>query len=149
MAMKRCPVCGERYSDTYKNCPFCEEEEYWEEEQEPARRPILREGVRSPGGRGGRSAYGIVTPILIVLIVLMALLLVYLLYRSDTSHTVSAAETFYSIFFQSHSLRDGGISIALRPKGENLSFLFGGHKSAPPSGYAEKEGVLSGFWYKK
>ncbi len=81
MAMKRCPICGERYSDTYKNCPFCEEEEYWEDEQqEPARRPILREGVRSPGGRGGRSAYSIVTPILIVLIVLMALLLVYLLY---------------------------------------------------------------------
>ena len=80
MAMKRCPVCGERYSDTYKNCPFCEEEEYWEEEQEPARRPILREGVRSSGGRGGRSAYSIVTPVLIVLIVLMALLLVYLLY---------------------------------------------------------------------
>ena len=81
MAMKRCPVCGERYSDTYKNCPFCEEEEYWEEEQqEPARRPILREGTRSPGGRGGRSPYSIVTPILIVLIVLMALLLVYLLY---------------------------------------------------------------------
>lgn len=80
MAMKRCPVCGERYSDTYKECPFCEEEEYWEEEQEVARRPILREGVRSSGGRGGRSAYSIVTPILIVLIVLMALLLVYLLY---------------------------------------------------------------------
>lgn len=83
MAMKRCPVCGERFSDTYKNCPFCEEEEYWEEEQEPVRRPILREGARSPGGRGGRggrSAYSIVTPILIVLIVLMALLLVYLLY---------------------------------------------------------------------
>ncbi len=80
MAMKHCPVCGERYSDTYKNCPFCEEEEYWEEEQEPVRRPILREGVRSSGGRGGRSAYSIVTPVLIVLIVLMALLLVYLLY---------------------------------------------------------------------
>ena len=80
MAMKRCPVCGERYSDTYRECPFCEEEEYWEEEQEVTRRPILREGVRSSGGRGGRSAYSIVTPILIVLIVLMALLLVYLLY---------------------------------------------------------------------
>ncbi len=77
MAMKRCPVCGERYSDTYKECPFCEEEEYWEEEQETARRPILREGGRSSGGR---SAYSIVTPILTVLIVLMALLLVYLLY---------------------------------------------------------------------
>lgn len=80
MAMKRCPICGERYSDTYKDCPFCEEEEYWEEEQqEPVRRPILREGVRSPGRRG-RSPYRIVTPILIVLIVLMAALLIYLLY---------------------------------------------------------------------
>ena len=80
MAMKRCPICGERYSDTYKECPFCEEEEYWEEEQpDDGRRPILREGARS-ASRGGRSAYGIVTPILIVLIVLMALLLVYLLY---------------------------------------------------------------------
>lgn len=80
MAMKRCPVCGERYSDTYKNCPFCEEEEYWEEEQETTRRPILREGARSSGRGGSGSAYSIVTPILIVLIVLMALLLVYLLY---------------------------------------------------------------------
>ena len=80
MAMKRCPVCGERYSDTYKECPFCEEEEYWEEEQpDTDRHTILREGSRG-ASRGGRSAYSIVTPILIVLIVLMALLLVYLLY---------------------------------------------------------------------
>lgn len=80
MAMKRCPICGERYSDTYRECPFCEEEEYWEDEQQDTgRRPVLREGARS-SGRGARSAYGIVTPILIVLIVLMALLLVYLLY---------------------------------------------------------------------
>ena len=27
MAMKRCPICGEKYSDTYKSCPFCEEDE--------------------------------------------------------------------------------------------------------------------------
>ena len=26
MAMKKCPVCGEKYSDTYKQCPFCAEE---------------------------------------------------------------------------------------------------------------------------
>ena len=77
MAMKRCPICGERYSDTYKDCPFCEEEEYWEEE-DTGRNTVLREGGR--GGSRSRSAYGIVTPILIVLILLMALLLVYLLY---------------------------------------------------------------------
>ena len=27
MAMKRCPDCGEKYSATYKYCPFCEEGE--------------------------------------------------------------------------------------------------------------------------
>ena len=85
MAMKRCPICGERYSDTYKECPFCEEEEYWEDEQQDtARRPLLREGARGTA-RSGRSAYSIVTPILIVLIVLMALLLVYLLYGDKLS----------------------------------------------------------------
>ena len=33
MAMKRCPVCGERYSDTYRHCPFCEEEDLDREEE--------------------------------------------------------------------------------------------------------------------
>jgi len=89
MAMKRCPVCGERYSDTYKTCPFCEEEEYWEEEQqEPARRPILREGARS-APKGSRSPYSIVTPILIVLILLMAALLIYLLYGDKIAEKFS------------------------------------------------------------
>ena len=26
MTMKRCQICGEKYSDTYRDCPFCEEE---------------------------------------------------------------------------------------------------------------------------
>lgn len=26
MGLKKCPVCGEKYADTYKRCPFCEEE---------------------------------------------------------------------------------------------------------------------------
>lgn len=27
MSNRHCPTCGEEYSDTYKTCPFCEEEE--------------------------------------------------------------------------------------------------------------------------
>ena len=65
MAMKRCPDCGERYSDTYRYCPFCEEEE------------ILREGGRTNRG-GRRTAHGrqfnLLTPILIVLILVMGAL---------------------------------------------------------------------------
>ena len=71
MAMKRCPVCGEKYSDTYRDCPFCEEEE------------ALREGAKLRRGRRAapRSRqFSLVTPTLIVLIFMMAGLLVYLMY---------------------------------------------------------------------
>ena len=27
MANRRCPKCGEEYSNTYRACPFCEEED--------------------------------------------------------------------------------------------------------------------------
>ena len=75
MAMKRCPDCGEKYSDSYKYCPFCEEEE------------ILKEGK----GRGSRrtrqsKSFSVLTPVLIVLIVVMAGLLMYLL-KSDKQPT--------------------------------------------------------------
>ena len=75
MAMKRCPDCGEKYSDSYKYCPFCEEEE------------ILKEGK----GRGSRRArqsrsFSLLTPVLIVLIIVMAGLLMYLL-KSDKQPT--------------------------------------------------------------
>ena len=65
--MKRCPICGEKYSDTYKSCPFCEEEE------------ALQSGAqirRTAPGRGGKrtAACGrqpnLLSPILIVLIVI-------------------------------------------------------------------------------
>jgi len=71
MAMKRCPVCGEKYSDTYKNCPFCEEE------------TALRSGrkVRRGGRRtAGKQKVNLLTPTLVVLILMMAALLLYLLF---------------------------------------------------------------------
>lgn len=72
MAMKRCPVCGEKYSDTYKNCPFCEEE------------AAERSGGRIRRGGGRRSASkgqpNLLTPTLVVLILIMLALLVYLLF---------------------------------------------------------------------
>lgn len=71
MAMKRCPDCGEKYSDTYKYCPFCEEEE------------VLRTGKSRSGRRARQSRhFSILTPVLVVLILLMAGLLIFLL-RED------------------------------------------------------------------
>ena len=54
MAMKRCPICGEKYSDTYKSCPFCEEEE------------ALQSGAqirRTAPGRGGKRPPAAASPI--------------------------------------------------------------------------------------
>ncbi|MCI2058342.1 MAG: Ig-like domain-containing protein [Oscillibacter sp.] len=71
MAMKRCPVCGEKYSDTYRRCPFCEEAE------------TLRSG-NSQSHRGGhrvaQKGPSLLSPLLIVTILVMAGVLVYLLF---------------------------------------------------------------------
>ena len=83
MAMKRCPVCGEKYSDTYRDCPFCEEEE------------ALREGAKLRRGRRAapRSRqFSLVTPTLIVLIFMMAGLLVYLLYGDQLKEKFQKGE---------------------------------------------------------
>lgn len=71
MAMKKCPVCGEKYSDTYQRCPFCEEEE------------ALRNGeIKHKGGHRVPQHKGpsLLSPILIILIILMAATMVYLLF---------------------------------------------------------------------
>ena len=78
MTMKRCPICGEKYSETYRDCPFCEEEEALLEGEEIRRN--VRSGKRAAhGGRG----FSLVTPTLIVLILIMAGLLIYLLRDND------------------------------------------------------------------
>ena len=37
MGLKKCPICGEKYSDTYKRCPFCEEDENPRRARQPKR----------------------------------------------------------------------------------------------------------------
>ena len=74
MAMIRCPKCGEKYSDTYREGPFCEEEEALLDGEEIRRSP--RRGRRAAHSR----QFNLITPTLIVLILLMAGLLIYLLY---------------------------------------------------------------------
>ena len=78
MQMKRCQICGEKYSETYRECPFCEEEEALREGEEIRRN--IHKGKRV--AHGGRR-FSLVTPTLIVLIIIMASLLIYLLRDGD------------------------------------------------------------------
>lgn len=72
MAMKRCPVCGEKYSDTYKCCPFCEEEEAMK-----GKRPLRRRGGKRSSSRKDPS---ILTPVLVIVILVLALMLGWLFF---------------------------------------------------------------------
>jgi len=74
MALVRCPICGEKYDETYKYCPFCEEDEALD------RGVQIRRNTHKPGRRAARRDMSILTPTLTVLILIMAALLVYLLF---------------------------------------------------------------------
>lgn len=73
MALVHCPICGEEYDDTYRACPFCEEEDAID------RGAKIRRSAR-PGKRAARQQMSLLTPTLMVLILIMAALLVYLLF---------------------------------------------------------------------
>lgn len=87
MAMIRCPQCGEKYSDTYKECPFCEEEEALRDGEEIRRSP--RRGKRAARSR----QYSLITPTLVVLIIVMAGLLIYLLYGDKLAEKFGGEKT--------------------------------------------------------
>ena len=84
MAMIRCPICGEKFSDTYRHCPFCEEEEALRQ-GEQIRRNVSRGGRRTAHRRQQPS---LLSPLLILLILILAALLVYLLYGDKLAETL-------------------------------------------------------------
>ena len=56
MNNRQCPKCGEEYSDTYRTCPFCEEEAAIKKGRPLRRRSGKRVEKRqrdSSGGAGG------------------------------------------------------------------------------------------------
>ena len=56
MSNRQCPKCGEEYSDTYRTCPFCEEEAAIQKGKPLRRRSGKRVEKRqrdSSGGAGG------------------------------------------------------------------------------------------------
>lgn len=80
MSMKRCPDCGETYSDTYAHCPFCEEEDF--RRSAPAR----RSGKRTTR----KSQPSMLSPILVVVILLLAALLIYLLFGDKIAEKLNS-----------------------------------------------------------
>ncbi|MEG2221527.1 MAG: Ig-like domain-containing protein [Oscillospiraceae bacterium] len=80
MSVRKCPQCGEFYSDSYKSCPFCEEDA-----AEADGRPIR--------GRGGhhvakKKKSGAISPILLLILLLLAALVVYVFFGDAIRETL-------------------------------------------------------------
>lgn len=68
MSLIKCNKCGEMYSDSYRTCPFCEEDETFY-------KGTLKRGRKR--GEGGSKAPNIVGPVLILVVILVLGLLVW------------------------------------------------------------------------
>ena len=66
MRLLKCPKCGEMFSDTYKTCPFCQEDE-----ERHSSKPVKNAGRRS-GGRAKPKVGGGVVIVCLVLVLGLA-----------------------------------------------------------------------------
>ena len=67
MRLLKCPKCGEMFSDTYKTCPFCQEDE-----ERHSNKPVKNAGRRTGGGRAKPKVGGGVVIVCMVLVLGLA-----------------------------------------------------------------------------
>lgn len=67
MRLLKCPKCGEMFSDTYKTCPFCQEDE-----ERHSSKPVKSAGHRTGGGRAKPKVGGGVVIVCLVLVLSLA-----------------------------------------------------------------------------
>lgn len=67
MRLLKCPKCGEMFSDTYKTCPFCQEDE-----ERHSSKPVKSAGRRTGGGRAKPKVGGGVVIVCLALVLGLA-----------------------------------------------------------------------------
>ena len=85
MAMKICSKCGEKFSDTYKKCPFCAEKKALDEGKRLQKRPTKNGGRRA----GTTDKENALTLILLVIMLVLAGILLWLLFGGGSDDTVA------------------------------------------------------------
>lgn len=83
MSLIKCPKCGEMFSDSYKTCPFCEEDEaYYSGKLRKSR------GRRAAESRR-RKTPSILGPVAIVVLLLLAALVVWLIFGDQIKEAIT------------------------------------------------------------
>ena len=83
MSNRRCPKCGEEYSDTYRTCPFCEEEKAIRQGHPPHRQGGKR--LEKQRAKGGGGAGGV---LLLLTVVIIAGALAYVFFGDRIADTM-------------------------------------------------------------
>ena len=86
MSLIKCPKCGEMFSDSYKTCPFCEEDEaYYNGKVRKGRGRRTAESSR-------RRAPSILGPVAVVVLILLAALVVWLIFGDRIKEAIEGTE---------------------------------------------------------
>ena len=83
MSLIKCPKCGEMFSDSYKTCPFCEEDEaYYSGELRKSR------GRRAAESRR-RKTPSVLGPGAVIVLILLAALVVWLIFGDQIKEAIT------------------------------------------------------------
>ena len=86
MSLIKCPKCGEMFSDSYKTCPFCEEDEaYYSGKVRKGRGRRTAESSR-------RRAPSILGPVAVVVLILLVALVVWLIFGDRIKAAIDGSE---------------------------------------------------------
>lgn len=83
MSLIKCPKCGEMFSDSYKTCPFCEEDEAYY-----SGKVRKHKGRRAAESRR-RKAPSILGPVAVIVLVLLAALVVWLIFGDQIKEAIT------------------------------------------------------------
>ena len=86
MSLIKCPKCGEMFSDSYKTCPFCEEDEaYYSGKARKGRGRRTAESSK-------RRAPSILGPVAVVVLILLVALVVWLIFGDRIKEAIEGTE---------------------------------------------------------
>ena len=83
MSLIKCPKCGEMFSDSYKTCPFCEEDEAYY-----SGKVRKHKGRRAAESRR-RKAPSILGPVAVIVPILLAALVVWLIFGDQIKEAIT------------------------------------------------------------
>ena len=87
MSLIKCPKCGEMFSDSYKTCPFCEEDEAYYSGK------VRKHKGRRAAESSRRKAPSVLGPVAVIVLILLAALVVWLIFGDQIKEAITGEKT--------------------------------------------------------